>query len=286
MKKEMLRIIVSFALFLLLVGKVLLSFAQIPQSFAEISGYTGLFAAAAHGDEGMVQILERDGPIGGTQPRIEPLRASPPRYNYLGFDVSYESELFPSLDGILKQCREERMTPADCKTRLVCTIDGYEFISLVASWTEDGRTMMSSELLSRKTANGQVWNLFWVAIDLGFGSTGNIEYFESPAGPLLRLPVSIAGTGSFNRHFHFIWQNGAWWEIEAQEWLKELKLPPGHGVWKGAAVDPASFTARSQVWREKDGNCCPSGGEVEVKLDLEGRTLKIKSQTYRPKRSE
>jgi hypothetical protein len=142
--------------------------------------------------------------------------------------------------------------------------------------------MMSLELLVRGKASGQVWSLFSVAIEKEFGTTGHIEYFLSPAGPLLKVPVQLSGTGVFNKHFHFLWHGGIWQEIDTQGWLRTMRLPPGHGIWKGVVVDPQAFTARSSVWREGDGNCCPSGGEVEAKLTLKGRALVIESQAYRP----
>jgi hypothetical protein len=140
--------------------------------------------------------------------------------------------------------------------------------------------MISSELLTRNSTSGQIRSLFSVAIETGFGTTGHIEYFPSPAGPLLRVPVQLSGTGAFNKNFHFLWHNGIWQEIDVEGWLRTIRLPPGFGIWKGVLVNPQTFTARSSVWRDGDGNCCPSGGEVEVKLTLKGRTLVIDSQTY------
>jgi len=218
----------------------------------------------------------------GDGPRLEPLRATPPTYNEIGFDVSYESQTYPSLDVALQDCREGRVWQAVCIAKQVFSIGGYDFISFVASWNEDGRPMMSTELLAREITSGKTWSLFSVAIETGFGTTGHIEYFMSPAGTLLRVPVQLSGTGAFNKHFHFLWHNGLWQEIDTQGWLRTVRLTPGHGIWKGVVVDLQAFTARSSVWRDGDGNCCPSGGEVEVKLTLKGRTLVIESQAYHP----
>jgi hypothetical protein len=218
---------------------------------------------------------------GGGEPRVVPLAATPP-HNRGGFDVSYDPRSFPSLDAALQDCRAGRVSPADCDARPVVSLGGYDFLSLAARWSEDGRPMLAVEVLARDGRSGKTWSLFSVAIKQGFGATGHVEYFTSPAGPLLRVPVQLSGTGAFNAHFHFLWRDGAWEEIDAQGWLKGLKLPPGHGIWKGVAVDPRTFTAHSRVWRDGDPNCCPSGGEVEVRLALKGRRLEIESHSHRP----
>jgi hypothetical protein len=217
---------------------------------------------------------------------VEPFSASPPTYNELGFDVSYEVESFPDLDATLRNCQEGMAGSAKCDVRATCTIGGYDFLSLAGRWSDDGHPMMSTELLAREAATGQVRSLFQVAIEAEFGAVGHLEYFSSPAGPLLRVPVRLSGTGAFNRHFHFLWRDGAWREIDAQGWLKAVSLPPDHGIWKGVEVDPRTFTAHTSVWREGDGNCCPSGGEVDVRLVLNGRKLEIESQSYRPERGQ
>ena len=222
----------------------------------------------------------------GAEPRVVPLHAAPPTSNELGFDVSYESQTFPSLDAALQDCREGRVARADCDARPIVAQAGTEIISLAARWAEDGRPMLGTELLARDTATRRVRTLFRVTIEQSFGATSHIEVFASPAGPLLRVPVLLSGTGAFNRHFHFLWRDGAWQEIDAEGWLRAVALPPGHGIWKGVIMEPRDFTARSAIWREGDGNCCPSGGEVEVRLTLRGRTLEIASQTYRPPRAE
>jgi ankyrin repeat protein len=51
------RIIISLVVFLLIMGKILLSFAQVPPSSVEILGYSGLLAAAARGDTAQIKTL-------------------------------------------------------------------------------------------------------------------------------------------------------------------------------------------------------------------------------------
>jgi len=51
------RIIIGLAVFLMITGKIFLSFAQVPPSSAEISGYSGLLAAAARGDAAQIKTL-------------------------------------------------------------------------------------------------------------------------------------------------------------------------------------------------------------------------------------
>jgi hypothetical protein len=145
----------------------------------------------------------------------------------------------------------------------------------------EGRAESVSAVVVRSGSGLAVVQILEVAVGEGFGQAWPAEVFRSPAGQLLRLPVRLAGTGAFNEDLYFLWQPGRWVEIDAQAWKKDLRLPAGHGLWKGVVVDPTAFTARSSVWREGDGNCCPSGGEVRVRLEVRGRALRAAAQDYR-----
>jgi len=51
------RTVASVVAFLLMTGWIFISFAQVPPSSSEVSGYTGLLAAAAHGDSAQIKAL-------------------------------------------------------------------------------------------------------------------------------------------------------------------------------------------------------------------------------------
>lgn len=67
-----------------------------------------------------------------------------------------------------------------------------------------------------------------------------------------------------------------------EETLKEL-LPPKHGIWKGGSFSLRNLSYVSPVWKDGDGNCCPSGGRVEIKLIMNnyGKLIPI-SKEYDP----
>ncbi len=54
------------------------------------------------------------------------------------------------------------------------------------------------------------------------------------------------------------------------------RLPDGLAIWKGVAIDYETMSGRSSLWRPDDANCCPTGGIVDFKLQLnEDRTALV-----------
>ena len=115
-----------------------------------------------------------------------------------------------------------------------------------------------------------------------------VGWFETPHlarhakyGEFLVVPGRFTGTGSLVEDHVFMPTAGrGWTPIRAaafdpetgQGWLAALiaKLPPGHGIWKGIRVDYVTLTGTTAVWRDGDGNCCPSGGELWFRLRITG----------------
>jgi len=63
--------------------------------------------------------------------------------------------------------------------------------------------------------------------------------------------------------------------------LKNM-LPAGSGVWKGGGLDMKALTYRMPVWKEGDGNCCPTGGMVSLKLRLDRGRLTVTHRRFDP----
>jgi hypothetical protein len=63
--------------------------------------------------------------------------------------------------------------------------------------------------------------------------------------------------------------------------LKRL-LPPGRGVWKGGGFDVESLRYRNYVWNDRDANCCPSGGKVDIQLALRDNAITVVNGAYLP----
>lgn len=108
--------------------------------------------------------------------------------------------------------------------------------------------------------------------------TGDTAHFGKPAlvqsayGKLLELRGSMEGTGNFSAGSLYREADGRWREIEAATWLGDLagKLPKGRSVRKGVYPDWAKMTADMPLWRDADGECCPSGGSAHATLALRG----------------
>ncbi len=97
----------------------------------------------------------------------------------------------------------------------------------------------------------------------------------SPAGRLLLLPGHLEGTGNLNAGAVYLYDNGRVNGVDGTSWLSDLqkRLPKGWGAWKGIYPDYVRFTARTPLWQEGDGNCCPTAGRADIRLGLRDRRL-------------
>lgn len=169
-----------------------------------------------------------------------------------------------------------------CREHPLFDEGGERYFAIARRLGGPGATVEALDLLIEDRASGRVTASFHVEVATGMGTPWPAEAHESPSGRLIRIPLRFSGTGGFNGDIYFLREGGAWREVDASSWLATLRLPPGHNVWKGVVIDPRDFSARSSVWREGDGNCCPSGGEVRVRLRIEGRVFAIDRQEYSP----
>ena len=89
----------------------------------------------------------------------------------------------------------------------------------------------------------------------------------------------IAGTGAYNADALYRFTPGVdhpLIEIDNESWrdtdLPAL-LPTGLEIWKGVAFNYDSLIARAGLWRQSDGNCCPTGGVATLEFDIRGDRL-------------
>jgi hypothetical protein len=128
------------------------------------------------------------------------------------------------------------------------------------------------------------WRAVWVDTpddpSEAFYGTPRLTVVE--ADTLLYAPIGIYGTGSYNEDVLLVRRDGSWLPVDATTWLAEAieRLPPGFQVWKGVSVDPATLTASSDLWRENDANCCPTGGRFDAELVLNGERLVVDVVRY------
>ena len=92
---------------------------------------------------------------------------------------------------------------------------------------------------------------------------------------LLLIPGHIEGTGNFNASRLFRQDAARLAPIDLAGWLGDLgaKLPAGLAVWKGVYPDFETMTADTPLWKEGDGNCCPTGGRALIHLALKGQSI-------------
>ncbi len=98
------------------------------------------------------------------------------------------------------------------------------------------------------------------------------------------LYVAVAGrmqgTGNGNADALFRWSPGAaepLVQVDNWSWRDQLveRLPAGLEVWKGVDFHYADsdLWAWTKLWQSTDGNCCPSGGEATLGLEIRDDAL-------------
>lgn len=97
------------------------------------------------------------------------------------------------------------------------------------------------------------------------------KILPTPQGILLDLPGYVSGTGNVSAETLFVFRDGGWHEVDITAWIDQLgaRLPKDIGAWKGIYPDWRAMTARTPLWREGDGNCCPHAGSATVTLRLD-----------------
>ena len=95
---------------------------------------------------------------------------------------------------------------------------------------------------------------------------------QTSGATLLHVLGRSGGTGDFPARALFVWRDQTWHRVNTSAWIADLKkrLPRGLNVDHGIYPDFAAMTAKTDLWRSDDPNCCPSGGTVAVRLRLDG----------------
>ncbi len=172
----------------------------------------------------------------------------------------------------------------------------------MAKWLDQGCGVTASGILWRKDGEPVHWQMMDGASGEDGTGAGIVLWAESGHGTakligwsfdgvvyepprmtqdgMIWVPGRRAGTGDGNADLLFKWDadSASWQDIELESWRDALpaKLPKGFGIWKGVDYDFEGMAATSKLWRDKDGNCCPSGGEALLEFAIDRRSLVLR----------
>jgi len=145
---------------------------------------------------------------------------------------------------------------------------------------KDGDSRAGGGIVVFSGEAGKITPLIWSGDDGEF--FGEPALITTKAGVLLDLPGNIDGTGNLSAESLFLFRDGGWHEVDINSWLVDISghVPKGLEVWKGVFPDWTKMTAETSLWREHDGNCCPTGGSAAFTLALRGDRIVIVSAKY------
>ncbi len=93
------------------------------------------------------------------------------------------------------------------------------------------------------------------------------------------IHVRGVGGGTGGGNADLLLQGGAegWTQVDLSLWFDEVnaRLPQGFELRKGVRFDFREMFASSPVWREDDGNCCATGGDVYIDFGIEAGALGV-----------
>lgn len=140
--------------------------------------------------------------------------------------------------------------------------------------------------IATRLADGRLRPLLWAnAAGIGFEDPVLVA---SPAGKLISVPGHVPGSGNHSASFLFLLDGQSWKDIDIFSWEQDLarKLPKGLGAWHGIFPRWERMTAYSRLWRSGDANCCPTGGEADISLDLRGDRIVLRDLRVRQQRRD
>jgi hypothetical protein len=100
---------------------------------------------------------------------------------------------------------------------------------------------------------------------------------------VLTIRTRVPGTGHNFIEYHFVISpvSGLPQVIDLSDIDRAISanVPQGWAVLKGGGLDFEKLRFASPIWQPGDGNCCPSGGRIDMKLELNDERISV-SQVY------
>jgi len=92
---------------------------------------------------------------------------------------------------------------------------------------------------------------------------------------LIHVPGVRAGSGAGNADLVLKYTGDGWQDVDLSHWAEQVNtvLPHGLSIHNSARLDLREMHACSPVWRDNDGNCCATGGTVQIDFTLDGDVL-------------
>uniref|UniRef100_UPI0035941599 hypothetical protein n=1 Tax=Blastomonas sp. TaxID=1909299 RepID=UPI0035941599 len=174
-----------------------------------------------------------------------------------------------------------------------CHVEAARFLATGATDTE---RRVAWQMLAGLEPGGGVPLRMAVAWDITDGAPKLIGIATTDGEPLpprlvnnggeviLHLPARTAGSGEGNADVLFLDRGGQWVNIGMTTWKDELPalLPTGMALWKGVEYGFHGLGSSFPVWREGDGNCCPTAGEAYASFKIVDNRLSIDTLDFRP----
>ncbi len=105
----------------------------------------------------------------------------------------------------------------------------------------------------------------------------------SPVGTLLDLGGHLDGTGNLSAEVLLLGEGAGWQQLDIGTIDFTAHVPRDRSVWKGVYPDWLRMTVDTPLWKQSDGNCCPTGGTVRATLKRVGYRILVDRATYDPK---
>lgn len=168
---------------------------------------------------------------------------------------------------------------------------GEPNVTYIGKWEEyvvydltDHENVCKQIMLKDKSGNHKI---IYSQLPWCTANVDDLPYIVTIQGiPVLVYRTRVSGTGHFFIEYYFIYhkKNKRPIPIDMSAIVESLSriLPKGYSVWKGGGFNIEKMTFSHAVWKKGDGNCCPTGGRVDLKLSLKNGKIIVIEERYDP----